>query len=166
MGIGTWATPVLLMLARPIRASLAGSLMLVPSIIFTLGVTFFWTLGWQSAIWFTATHVSVTNAVFTTTVAWADVTDVSIGDGLTIHLRDGKELGAIQFGGSLIGALTGYPTHQRARRMLQAAMKLAPHEATVRTGPVQIATSVTWRPPLIAAAVVYASFLIVLSTHL
>lgn len=166
MGVGGWLVPLLVFLVDPIKVSLIWSLALVPSLIFSLMVTFFWTLGWHSAIRYTATHVSVTNALFTTTVAWADVKEVDIDDGLTIHLRDGKELGSIQFGGSLIGALTGYPTHRRARRMLQAALKQAPQQDTAYAGPVQIARSVTWRPPTIAAAVVYASFLAALSTHL
>ncbi len=72
-------------------------------------ITFFWTLGWGNAIRYGPTHVSVTNLLLTTRVAWTDVRSVSNEDGLTIVLRDSRKLSSIQFGGSLLGEFTGYP---------------------------------------------------------
>jgi hypothetical protein len=162
---GFWVFMLSVMIKGPTGVNGVGALVF-GSFIVTLFVVFFWALGWHSAIRFTATHVSVTNVLIITTVAWADVTDVTIaGDGLTIRLRDGKTLGSIQFGGSLIGAFTGYLTHRRAKLVLQDAMKLARQEEAAGTGPVYLVTSVTWRAPLVAAAAIYASLLIALSPH-
>jgi hypothetical protein len=80
---------------------------------------FFWALGWDSAIRSTGTHVSFTNFLVTATVAWTDVEKVDMRDGLTIVLRDGREMGSVAFGSSLLGAFTGYTTHQRAFHLLR-----------------------------------------------
>jgi hypothetical protein len=75
-----------------------GNLMIL-GLMGTVFVTLFWVLGWQTAIRFTDTHVSTTNFFSTATVAWSDVTDVTMTNGLSIRLRDGEELGNLQFAG-------------------------------------------------------------------
>ena len=135
------------------------------ALVMSLLVTSLWTLGWNSAIRFTPTRLSVTNLLVTTSVAWAGVTAVTITDGLTIQLRDGRALGSIQFGSSVIGSFTGYPTHRPAVSILRDALKLARQEEAARTGPVQITKSVTWQAPLLPTAVIYASLLLALSPH-
>jgi hypothetical protein len=117
----------------------------------TLVITFLWALGWHSAIRFTPTRVSVTKFLVTTSVAWADVTAVTIGYGLAIQLRDDSALKSVQFGGSLIGEFTRYPSYRPAASILRGALKLAGQEETTRTGSVQIAsgtrtTSWWWSP--------------------
>jgi hypothetical protein len=161
-GLGFWGAMTGLILHGPTKVNGWGSLA-GGAFVFALVVTFFWLMGWQSAIRFTDTHVAVTNVLITRTVAWDDVSGVTIGNGLTLQLRDRKSLDSVQFGGSLIGEITGYPSHRRARNILQEALQRARREGTARTDPVQIATSLTWRPPLLVAAAVYASFLIVLA---
>jgi hypothetical protein len=133
--------------------------------VMTLLITFLWALGWHSAIRFTPTRVSVTNFLVTTSVAWADVTAVTIGYGLAIQLRDDSALKSVQFGGSLIGQFTKYPSYRPAASILRGALKLAGQEETTRTGPVQIARSVSWRAPLLVATAIYASLLLALSPH-
>ena len=49
-------------------------------------------LGWNSAIRFTVTHLSITNVLATSTVAWKDGAGVTVDDGLSIRLRDGRTL--------------------------------------------------------------------------
>jgi hypothetical protein len=129
-----------------------------------LAITFLWTLAWHSAIRFTPTRVSVTNFLVTTSVAWADVTAVTISYGLAIQLRDGIVLKPVQFGGSVIGEFTKYPSYRPAVSILQDALELAGQETT-STGPVQTVRSVSWRAPLLTAAVTYASLLLALSPH-
>ncbi|SDL03055.1 hypothetical protein [Streptomyces indicus] len=123
---------------------------------------FFWLLGWHSAIRFTATHLSVTNIVVTSTVEWSDVRRVIVHDGLGIELRDGRELGSIAFGGSLIGTFSGYPTYQTAYRTLQKARKKAQHRER-HGGPVRVRWSIDWRRQLTAAAAIYGPLLLLLA---
>ena len=160
--LGFWGITAGLILNGPTKVNGWGSLA-GAAFVMTLFITFFWLMGWQSAIRLTDTHVAVTNVLITRVVVWDDVSGVTIGNGLTIHLRDGKTLGSIQFGGSLIGEITGYPSHRRARTILREALQRAREAGTVRTGPVQIATSLTWLPPLFVVAAVYTSFLVVLA---
>jgi hypothetical protein len=161
-GLGVWGLMTGQILYGPTKVNGWGSLA-GGAFVHTLFITLFWLMGWQSAIRFTDTHVAVTNALVTRTVLWDDVSDVTISNGLRIHLRDRKTLGSTQFGGSLIGKITGYPSHRRTRIILQEALQRARQASTVRTCPVQIATSLTWLPPLLVAAAVYASFLVVLA---
>lgn len=132
-----------------------------PALVFATAALFFWALGWDSAIRFTATHLSITNILVTSTVRWHDVARVELADGLHIELRDGREMGSIAFGGSLIGAFTGYPTHRRAHRLLREA-----HLKALQRGPgesdVRLRLSVEWRRPVAAAAAVYVPVLVVL----
>ncbi|MET8469073.1 hypothetical protein ABZY90_00255 [Streptomyces sp. NPDC006422] len=133
-----------------------------PSLLVTAMALFLWALGWNSAVRITHTHVSITNFVVTTTVAWTDVEQVTMDDGLGIHLRDGNELGSIAFGGSLIGAFTGYPSHRRAYRLLRDAQQRAGGGRRRRlAGDVEIQHSIDWRRPLVAVASLYTPLLIV-----
>ncbi|GAA1275361.1 hypothetical protein [Streptomyces aureus] len=135
-----------------------------PPLVIAASTLFFWLLGWHSAIRFTATYVSITNILVTSTVAWQDVAQVTVSDGLCIQLRDGREIGSIAFGGSLIGGFSGYPTYQKACKALRNARKNARHSGK-RDGPVHLRWSVDWRRQLAAAALIYAPLLIVLAVR-
>lgn len=161
---GFWLFMMVVMIDGPRRANGVADLAFGAFLV-TLVITFLWLLGWHSAIRFTPTRVSVTNFLVTTSVAWADVTAVTIGYGLAIHLRDGSALKSVQFGGSLIGGFTKYPSYRPAASLLQDALRLAEHETT-STGAVRTVRSVSWRAPSLAAAVTYASLLLALSPHL
>ncbi|WP_157874515.1 hypothetical protein [Streptomyces sp. AcH 505] len=58
-----------------------------PPLVIAAFTLFIWMLGWHSAIRFTVTHVSITNILVTSTVAWQDVARVTVSDGLCIQLR-------------------------------------------------------------------------------
>ncbi|NML53920.1 hypothetical protein HHL19_32135 [Streptomyces sp. R302] len=131
-----------------------------PSLVVAAFTLFFWLMGWNSAIRFTATRLSLTNVLVTSTVAWKDVAGVTADDGLSIRLRDGRILRSIAFGGSLIGAFTKYPTHQRARRILSEAHRDALRDGS-GAGPVRLHASLDWRRPLVAAAVLSIPLLVI-----
>ncbi|MFD4316796.1 hypothetical protein [Streptomyces sp. NPDC058548] len=119
---------------------------------------FFWTLAWDSTYRYTATHVSTTHFLVTTTVAWRDVALIDSTTGLTLQLRDGTTLGSISYGGSLLGTFTGNITHRRARSILQDA-----HHAARRqpgsSGPVPRHHDFEWRRGLVTAVVIYSPIL-------
>lgn len=117
---------------------------------------FLWAIGWDSTYRYTATHVSTTHFLVTTTVAWRDVAHVDSAAGLALRLRDGTTLGSVAYGDSLLGAFTGYVTHRGAQRILDDA-----HHATARrpSGPVPRHHGFAWRRGLVAAAVIYSPIL-------
>ncbi|WP_274031974.1 hypothetical protein [Streptomyces sp. MMBL 11-1] len=136
----------------------------VPAFVVAGFAVFFWAIGWDSAIRSTDCHVSFTNILLTTTVAWTDVRRVNIQGGLTVTLRDGSELNSIAFGGSLLGDLTGYRTHRPAFRQLRQIHRTA-HASEPgggRQGPVQRKVSFAWRRLLCALAVVYVPLVVAL----
>ncbi|MFD3562528.1 hypothetical protein ACFWVU_23055 [Streptomyces sp. NPDC058686] len=145
-------------------ALLIGPLDVEPQAAFLLGgvAIFFWALGWNSAIRSTADYVTMTNFLVTSTVAWIDVAQVTVEDGLTVTLRDGRTIGSIAFGSSLLGTFTGYRTHQRAFRLLREA-----HRAALRArhrksnGPVGLDVTFEWRRLLCALVAVYGPLLII-----
>ncbi|MFI7869715.1 hypothetical protein [Streptomyces salinarius] len=124
---------------------------------------FFWALGWDSAVRSTDNHVSFTNFLVTTTVAWTDVHEVDVHDGLTIILRDGLEMGSVAFGRSLLGSFTGYRTHQRAFHLLrEAQLKASGTQGGNSKGQVLRHWSFEWRRLLCALAVVYGPLTVIL----
>ncbi|TLQ45368.1 hypothetical protein [Streptomyces marianii] len=133
-----------------------------PPLVVATFVVFLWMTGWHSAIRFTDSHLIVTNIVVTSTVAWSGVARITADDGLCIRLRDERELGSIAFGGSLIGAFTGYPTYEKALRILCKAHKKA-RRGGKWDGTVQLRRSVRWRQLCAAAALIYGPLLIVLA---
>ncbi len=153
-GAASYACALWVPLARPQDES-------APSLAIVTCAYFFWVLGWNSAIRYTATHLSITNLLVTSTVTWQDVAQVSLDEGLHIELRDGREVGSIAFGDSLIGAFTGYATHRRAYKLLRDA-----HGRAVQGGvserAVHLRLSVEWRRPLAAAAAFYGPVLTLL----
>ncbi|MGP8300455.1 hypothetical protein ACTPOK_21520 [Streptomyces inhibens] len=143
---------------------LIGPLHVEPLAAFLLGgmSIFFWALGWDSAIRITADCVSITNFLVTSTVAWNDVARVTADDGLIIALRDGRTVGSVAFGSSLLGTFTGYRTYQRALRLLGEAHRTAPQARRGKSnGPAQIDVTFEWRRLLCALVAVYGPLLII-----
>ncbi|MEU1616466.1 hypothetical protein ABZ479_04085 [Streptomyces sp. NPDC005722] len=173
-GVGTYALAALFI--GPVHEAPGGAVLLG-------GVAlFFWALGWDSAIRSGPDRLSVTNFLVTSTVAWTDVGEVAIHDGLTVVLRDGRTIESIAFGSSLLGAFTGYPTHRKALRKLQQAhgAALRAHRGTDQgpgrsnsrsrgkgrgpagpAGPVRLTTSFEWRRLLCALVAVYGPLLLI-----
>ncbi|MFC4911746.1 hypothetical protein [Actinomadura gamaensis] len=130
-------------------------------LVVTASLTAIWSVGWGNAVRYNDTHVSVTNVLITRRVAWQDVVRVRVGkgEGLVIWIRDGRELHSIQYGKSLLGDICGYRTFQRPREILDAAHKKAlSQHLGERTNPVRVETTLWWRPPLVTAVVIAASF--------
>ncbi|MBR8638911.1 hypothetical protein KEF29_05235 [Streptomyces tuirus] len=124
---------------------------------------FFWALGWDSAIRSTDNHVSFTNFLVTATVAWTDVDEVDVHDGLTITLRDGREMGSVAFGSSLLGSFTGYRTHQRAFHLLrEAQLKASGTQGGNSKGQVRRHWSFEWRRLLCALTVAHGPLAVIL----
>ncbi|MFF3257217.1 hypothetical protein ACFYWP_41010 [Actinacidiphila glaucinigra] len=178
-GVGTYALAALFI--GPLHEAPGGAVLLG-------GVTlFFWALGWDSAIRSGPDRLSVTNFLVTSSVAWTDVGEVAVHDGLTVVLRDGRTIESIAFGSSVLGTFTGYPTHQKALRRLRQA-----HRAALRThggtgtgtetgrgngkgrgkgrgrrkdrgpaGPVRLTTTFEWRRLLCALVAVYGPLLLI-----
>ncbi|MFF4791369.1 hypothetical protein ACFY2M_16720 [Streptomyces sp. NPDC001276] len=135
-----------------------------PPAAFLLGgaAIFFWALGWDSAIRSTDDRVSVTNFLVTSTVAWSDVAQVTADDGLIIALRDGRTIGSVAFGSSLLGTFTGYRTHQRALQLLEEAHLTASQAHRGKSNsPARIDVTFEWRRLLCALVAVYAPLLII-----
>ncbi|MFD8010025.1 hypothetical protein [Streptomyces sp. NPDC058955] len=135
-----------------------------PPAAFLLGgmAIFFWALGWDSAIRSTADRVSVTNFLVTSTVAWNDVARVTADDGLIIALRDGRTIGSVAFGSSLLGTFTGYRTHRRALRLLGEAHRSASQAHRGKSNiPAQIDVTFEWRRLLCALVAVYGPLLLI-----
>ncbi|MFF7212863.1 hypothetical protein ACFZAU_20360 [Streptomyces sp. NPDC008238] len=164
-GVGTYALAALFI--GPVHEAPGGAVLLG-------GVAlFFWALGWDSAIRSGPDRLSVTNFLVTSTVAWTDVDEVAIHDGLTVVLRDGRTIESIAFGSSLLGSFTGYPTHRKALRKLQQAhgAALRAHRGTDQrpgrsrgrgpAGPVRLTTSFEWRRLLCALVAVYGPLLLI-----
>lgn len=137
----------------------------VGMLIFSPACAFFWALGWGNAVRYTPTHLSITNGLVTSRVAWTDVQRVSGEDGLTIHLADSRVMGSIQYGGSVLGEITGYPTYRSAVEALTAAHLEATGGRRVPPGYVHVEEHWWWRPPLLATALFLASFLPALVLH-
>ncbi|MBD0841008.1 hypothetical protein [Streptomyces sp. TRM68416] len=143
---------------------LMGPLQEEPPAAFLLGgmAVFLWALGWDSAIRWTTDRVSVTNLLLTSTVSWSDVARVTADDGLVISLRDGRTLGSVAFGSSLLGTFTGYRTHRRALRLLAEAHRTASQSpGDSDDGPARIIVTFEWRRLLWALAAVYGPLLII-----
>lgn len=96
---------------------------IVGTIVFTAIAILLWSITWLSSIKVESESLVIRNMFFITEVPWSQVQDVRLGNGLEIILRDGTELRSIQFGGSLMGALTGYPTYRKSAKRLQWALR-------------------------------------------
>ncbi|MFF2249749.1 hypothetical protein [Streptomyces sp. NPDC058142] len=146
-----------------IAALLIGPLHEEPPAALMLGgmAVFFWALGWDSAVRSTPDRVSVTNFLVTSAVAWSDVAQVTADDGLIITLRDGRSIGSIAFGSSLLGAFTGYKTHQRALRLLGEAHRNAPARHGKDTGPSHLDVTFEWGRLLCALVTVFGPLLVI-----
>jgi PH (Pleckstrin Homology) domain-containing protein len=107
------------------------------SVILTVLAVLLWSITWRSAIRVEPEGLSVRNMFYVTRVPWSQIQDITLSDGLNISLRDGTVVKSIQFGGSVIGAMTGYPTYRKSVRKLQATLRayrrldLAPEESAV-----------------------------------
>jgi hypothetical protein len=122
-------------------------------------MTIFWIFGWHDAIRYTEDYVSVTNLIFTTKASWTDVVEVAPTGELSVLLWNRERLGSIQFGGSLIGAFTKYPSHRNARETLRRAHSKAVSAEPAGGRHAFPEKSLSWQQPLLVAVLSYVSLL-------
>ena len=84
-----------------------------------------WSVAWLSFIRVEPGGLVVRNMFYVHTIPWDQVSGIVLGDGLEILLADGEVVESVQFGGSLLGAFTGYPSYRKPLRRLQAAHRAA-----------------------------------------
>ena len=81
----------------------------------------FWLVGWHSAVRLSRDGVTVDNLLVRHVIPWDQLSEIGIGDGLVFKLRDGRKIGSIMYGGSLIGALLGYRNTRKAAARMRTA---------------------------------------------
>ncbi|GAA3737185.1 hypothetical protein GCM10022402_16500 [Salinactinospora qingdaonensis] len=50
-------------------------------------------------------------------IPWEEVKSIGSDGRFTVKTSSGEEIGSIQYGGALLGELTGYPSHRKAIRL-------------------------------------------------
>jgi hypothetical protein len=118
----------------------------------------FWLLGWHSAVRVDRDGVIVDNLLVQHVIPWGELSEIGVGNGLFFRLRDGRMVGSIMYGGSVMGALLGY----RYTRKVAARMRAARDELLAGTaelppsdGYVQRIGFSPW-PPLVIVALMEA----------
>lgn len=82
-----------------------------------------WSLSWRSSVRVSENGITLCNVFFVHEIPWSAVEKFVLSEGIKIELRDGEFVGSVQFGGSLLGAITGYPTYKRSFERLKEAHK-------------------------------------------
>lgn len=91
---------------------------------FSLFAYLFWLLGWHSKVRMDHQGVVVDNLLVRHVIPWGELSGIAVGNGLVFRLRDGRNIGSITYGGSVMGALLGY----RYTRNVAARMRAARDE--------------------------------------
>jgi hypothetical protein len=115
---------------------------------------FFWLLGWHSKVQIDRAGIVVDNLLVRHVIPWGELSEIGVGNGLFFRLRDGRLIGSIMYGGSVIGALLRYRyTRQVAARMRAARDELlaGTSELPPSDGYVQRIGFSPWPPLLILA---------------
>lgn len=85
-----------------------------------------WSVSWRSTIQVTDDFLIICNMFRIHEIPWSDVQDILLNEGIKVYLNSGEKVSSIQFGDSLLGAMTGYPSYKRSVVRLEKA--LAEHE--------------------------------------
>jgi hypothetical protein len=120
---------------------------------------FFWLLGWHSAVRLDRDGVIVDNLLVRHVIPWGELSEIGVGNGLSFRLRDGRMIGSIMYGGSVMAALLGYRyTRKVATRMRAARDELLAGTAELppSDGYVQRIGFSPW-PPLVILALMEAT---------
>jgi hypothetical protein len=89
-----------------------------------------WLLGWHSAVRMNRDGVIVDNLLIRHVIPWEELSEIKVGYGLVFLLRDGRKVGSIMYGGSVIGEVLGYRyTSKVADRMRAARQELLARSA-------------------------------------
>jgi hypothetical protein len=124
--------------------------------IFAAFLYFFWLMGWQSKIRMDHAGVVVDNLLMRHVIPWPALAKIDVDYGLDFCLRDGRKIGSIIYGGSLIGTLLGYRyTRSVAAQMRAVQNELAGTAEPAAGGYVRRSGFSPW-PPLACLAVMEA----------
>ncbi|MEY9214807.1 PH domain-containing protein [Thermobifida halotolerans] len=85
--------------------------------VFACLLAFLWLIGWHSRVRVDDQGITVVNGFFYSRIPWCHVESVEQNGSFMIRLVSGEEIVSVQYGGSLIGELTGYLTHRRLVRI-------------------------------------------------
>src|ERR1700692_792812 len=99
VGMAVVGVSMVIMVTHGVNDLFAGA------IIFSLFVYFFWLLGWHSAVRLDREQVIVDNLLVRHVIPWGELSEIGVGNGLFFRLRDGRIVGSIMYGGSVMGAL-------------------------------------------------------------
>lgn len=80
-------------------------------------LVFLWLIGWHSRVRVDEQSVTIVNGFSYSRIPWCHVESVEQNGCFMVRLSSGEEIGSVQYGGSLIGELTGYLTHRRLVRI-------------------------------------------------
>ncbi|MEZ0077456.1 hypothetical protein [Planotetraspora sp. GP83] len=89
-----------------------------------------WLLAWHSKIRATPDALFVDNFLVVHEVPWPQVKEIVLENGILVVLDDDTVIGSLQFGGSVLGGITGYRTFRRPLRRLQQALATYKHAGT------------------------------------
>lgn len=87
-----------------------------------------WLLG-NSAVRVCNEAVIIDNLLIRHAIPWSEIEDINVDYGIKFMLRDGRKIGSIMYGGSVIGQLTGYRYAQRAIARMSAVRSSLPGAA-------------------------------------
>jgi hypothetical protein len=91
------------------------------AVVSTLLVYCIWLVGWHSAVHMERDEVTVDNLLVRHVIPRSELADIGVGNGLVFRLRDGRRIGSVMFGGSVIGAILGYRYTRRVAARMTAA---------------------------------------------
>lgn len=91
------------------------------SLVSTFVSTIIGLISWTSSIRLGRDAVVVRNMLIVHRIPWDCVSEIRLGDGLEIVLSSQKIIGSIQFGQSLLGSITGYPSYRRSVDRMKTA---------------------------------------------
>lgn len=104
------------------RGEISGPQVLFLSIFFPLVCWFILKASFFTNIKIKDDNIVVNNLLTKHIIPLGKVSRTSWDGGLDIHLKDGRKYWCFNFGGSLLGALSGYPTNRRCARVIDSAV--------------------------------------------
>jgi hypothetical protein len=137
---------------------------LIAGLVVTVPNWFVWMLCWGIRIRVSVTRLLVPNFFWRHEIPWPAVEEVKISRGLSIGVRSRGHgrlvVQSMHFGPSLLGDITGYPSHRRAVRRLEE-LRLAHQEepASEGVGEYRDRFVVPWRSFLVMLILVEAAVL-------
>jgi hypothetical protein len=79
-------------------------------------------MGFYSKVVLSGCGMKIVNPFFEHYVPWGEVEEVgSASGGFSVLLKEGREIGSIQYGSSLVGEIFGYRSH---RKIVEASRRL------------------------------------------